>query len=232
MLKQYLETGEIVGTHGIKGEARVHPWSDTPDFLCGFKTFYLDDEGKGNLKVKSSRVHGNMVLIKFDGYDTIEQTEKLRGKVIYIKRSDAKLPDGRSFIQDIIGCEAFDVDTNQKLGKVPTYDKTIMQLGAAAVVLIPYIFLVEDLSAITVTPLILIMLLIVGVVHTGIAYALYFGSMNGLKAQTVALFRYIDPIVAIILSAMFLHEPMTIYSGIGAVLVLGATMISELPEKK
>jgi drug/metabolite transporter (DMT)-like permease len=121
---------------------------------------------------------------------------------------------------------------NQKLGKVPTYDKTIIQLGAAAVVLIPYIFLVEDLSAITVTPLILIMLLIVGVVHTGIAYALYFGSMNGLKAQTVALFSYIDPIVAIILSAMFLKEPMTIYSGIGAVLVLGATMISELPEKK
>lgn len=118
MLKQYLETGEIVGTHGIKGEARVHPWSDTPDFLCGFKTFYLDDEGKGNLKVKSSRVHGNMVLIKFDGYDTIEQTEKLRGKVIYINRSDAKLPDGRSFIQDIIGCEAFDVDTNKKLGEV------------------------------------------------------------------------------------------------------------------
>lgn len=121
---------------------------------------------------------------------------------------------------------------NQKLGKVPTYDKTIIQLGAAAVVLIPYIFLVEDLSAITVTPLILIMLLIVGVVHTGIAYALYFGSMNGLKAQTVALFSYIDPIVAIILSAMFLKEPMTIYSGIGAVLVLGATMISEISEKK
>lgn len=118
MLKQYLETGEIVGTHGIKGEARVHPWSDTPDFLCRFNTFYLDAEGKNNIKVKSSRVHGNMVLVKFDGYDTIEQTEKLRGKVIYIKRSDAKLPDGRSFIQDIIGCEAFDVDTDKKLGDV------------------------------------------------------------------------------------------------------------------
>ncbi len=121
---------------------------------------------------------------------------------------------------------------NQKLREVPTYDKTIMQLGAAAVVLIPYILLVEDLSAVTVTSLILIMLIIVGVVHTGIAYALYFGSMNGLKAQTVALFSYIDPIVAIILSAMFLKEPMTVYSAIGAVLVLGATMISELPEKK
>ena len=121
---------------------------------------------------------------------------------------------------------------NQKLREVPTYDKTIMQLGAAAVVLIPYILFVEDLSAVVLTPLIVLMLIIVGVVHTGIAYALYFGSMNGLKAQTVALFSYIDPIVAIILSAMFLKEPMTIYSAIGAVLVLGATMISELPEKR
>jgi len=121
---------------------------------------------------------------------------------------------------------------NQKLGAVPTYDKTIMQLGAAAVVLIPYILLAEDLSAVTLTPLIGVMLLIVGIVHTGIAYAVYFGSMNALKAQTVALFSYIDPIVAIILSALFLKEPMTIYSGIGAVLVLGATMINELPEKR
>ena len=121
---------------------------------------------------------------------------------------------------------------NQSLKAVPTYDKTIMQLGAAAVVLIPYILVAEDLSAVVLTPLITVMLLIVGVVHTGIAYAMYFGSMNGLKAQTVALFSYIDPIVAIILSAVFLKEPMTLFSVIGAVLVLGATMISELPEKK
>lgn len=121
---------------------------------------------------------------------------------------------------------------NQKLREVPTYDKTIMQLGTAAVVLIPYILLAEDLSAVTLTPLIAVMLLIVGVVHTGIAYALYFGSMNELKAQTVALFGYIDPIVAIILSALLLKEPMTVHSAIGAVLVLGATMISELPERR
>ena len=121
---------------------------------------------------------------------------------------------------------------NQKLREVPTYDKTIMQLGTAAVVLIPYILFAEDLSAVTLTPLIAVMLLIVGVVHTGIAYALYFASMNELKAQTVALFGYIDPIVAIILSALLLKEPMTVYSAIGAVLVLGATMISELPERR
>ena len=121
---------------------------------------------------------------------------------------------------------------NQKIREVPTYDKTIMQLAVAAIVLVPYILFAEDLSSVVLTPLIIVMLLIVGVVHTGIAYALYFGSMNDLKAQTVALFSYIDPIVAIVLSALFLKEPMTIYSGIGAVLVLGATMISELPEKR
>ena len=121
---------------------------------------------------------------------------------------------------------------NQKLREVPTYDKTIMQLGSAAVVLVPYILLAENVGAVELTPLIVIMLIVVGVVHTGIAYALYFGSMNDLKAQTVALFSYIDPIVAIILSALFLKEPMTLHSAIGAVLVLGATMISELPEKK
>ena len=121
---------------------------------------------------------------------------------------------------------------NQKLRAVPTYDKTIMQLAIAAAVLIPYILFVEDLSTVTLTPLIIVMVLIVGIVHTGIAYAMYFGSMNDLKAQTVALFSYIDPIVAIILSALFLKEPMTVYSVIGAVLVLGATLISELPEKR
>ena len=130
------------------------------------------------------------------------------------------------------GLYATVVMMNQNLREVSTYDKTIMQLGAAAVVLIPYILAVEDLSAVTMTPLIALMLVIVGIVHTGIAYALYFGSMSGLKAQTVALFSYIDPIVAIILSALFLKEPMTIYSVIGAVLVLGATMVSELPEKR
>ena len=118
MLKQYLETGEIVGTHGIKGELRVHPWSDTPDFLCDFKTFYLDEKGINSIKVKSSRVHGNIVLIKIDGCDTIEAAEKMRGKILYIKRSDAKLPEGRSFVQDIIGCEAIDVDTKQVYGVI------------------------------------------------------------------------------------------------------------------
>lgn len=121
---------------------------------------------------------------------------------------------------------------NKKTAGVPAYTKTVIQLGSAAIVLLPYTLLTENLAELTFEPLTIIMLLVVGVVHTGWSYALYFGSMDNLKAQTVAIFSYIDPVVAIILSALILNEAMSIFGVIGAVLVLGSTMISELPSKK
>lgn len=118
---------------------------------------------------------------------------------------------------------------NKYLAGVPAYDRTLLQLAGAAAVMIPYILLTEDLSAMSVTPLGAVLLLIVAVFHTGWCYALYFGSMTVLSAQTVALFSYIDPIVAILLSALLLKEPLG-WSGIlGAALVLGSTLVSELP---
>ena len=77
----------------------------------------------------------------------------------------------------------------------------------------------------------LIMLLIVGVVHTGVAYWLYFGAMGNVPAQTAALLSYLDPVIAILLSALVLGEAMTLLTGLGALLVLGATMASEMPGK-
>ncbi len=120
---------------------------------------------------------------------------------------------------------------NQRLKEVPTYDKTMAQLGSASIVLLIYVMFTEDLSKIAFTPQVVCMLIVVGIVHTGIAYALYFGSMNNLKAQTVALLAYIDPIVALILSVLLLKEKMSLFGMIGAVLVLVATLVSELPEK-
>lgn len=118
---------------------------------------------------------------------------------------------------------------NKYLAGVPAYDRTLLQLACAAAVMIPYILLTEDLSAMSVTPWGAVLLLIVAVFHTGWCYALYFGSMTVLSAQTVALFSYIDPIVAILLSALLLREPLG-WSGIlGAALVLGSTLVSELP---
>ena len=124
---------------------------------------------------------------------------------------------------------AGDISINKILDRVPTYERTMVQLAVAAVIMVPYILLTVDTSALTLTPQGAILLVIVGVFHTGWCYSLFFGSMAHLSAQTVVLFSYIDPIVAILLSALLLHEPLG-WSGIlGAVLVLGSTLISELP---
>ena len=119
---------------------------------------------------------------------------------------------------------------NKRLRGIGAYDKTIMQLGLAAVLLLPYTLLTGDFS-LRMDMASAVMMGFVGVVHTGFAYALYFGSINGLRAQTVALLSYVDPVVAILLSALLLGERMTIAGAVGAVLVLGATIVSEFPER-
>ncbi len=116
---------------------------------------------------------------------------------------------------------------NKKLTEMPSYDKTVVQLGTSAVVLLIYVLLTENLAELSFEPVSLLMLLVVGVVHTGVAYVLYFGSIGKLKAQTVALLSYIDPVSAIILSAVILNENMGITAIVGAVLVLGSTLVSE-----
>ena len=92
MIKQYLETGKIVGTHGIKGMVRVQPWSDSGEFLTNFKYFYLDSAGNSALKAVKIQPHGGVVLIAFNGIETVEQAEKLRGSRLYINRDDISLP--------------------------------------------------------------------------------------------------------------------------------------------
>jgi RarD protein len=121
---------------------------------------------------------------------------------------------------------------NKKMKPIPAMDCTVIQLAAAALVLVPYTLLVEDYAAVALSPLGIGLLVAVGVVHTGIAYALYFGSVRKLPAQTVAIFSYIDPVVAILLSALFLQEPMTVWGWVGAVLILGSTLVSELSATK
>lgn len=122
--------------------------------------------------------------------------------------------------------------TNKTMKDIGAYDKTIVQLFAAAAALSPYVLLTENLSAIQMIGLSLGMMLLVGVVHTGFAYALYFGCTKHLSAQTLAIVSYVDPVVAILLSALLLGESMTPLGAAGAVLVLGATLVSELPERK
>ena len=99
-------------------------------------------------------------------------------------------------------------------------------LFSAAVTILPYSLLTENIELSAFSPKAVVMLLVVGAVHTGLAYVLYFGSVKALPAQTAAIFSYIDPVVAIILSAVLLSEPLTIFGIVGAVLILGSTFVA------
>ncbi len=119
---------------------------------------------------------------------------------------------------------------NKFLSNLSAYEKTAIQLGAAAVTVSPYaIYTMGDLKFNNVS---ILLLAIVGVVHTGFAYSLYFGAIPKLKAQTVAILSYIDPSSAVLLSAIILKEKISVLELIGAVLIIGAAAISEIQFKK
>lgn len=124
MLKPFLETGKITGTHGVRGEMRVHPWCDTPEFLTRFKRLYLDEKGERYITVQRARVHANMVILKAEGVDDIPSAEKLRNKVIYIDRNDVQLDEGAAFVQDLIGCKVTDADSGVEYGVVCDVSET------------------------------------------------------------------------------------------------------------
>ncbi len=122
MKKQYLEIGKIVGTHGLKGEVRIDPWCDDPQFLCRFKRLY--DAGGTERKVISAKVHKNIVIVLFDGISKVEQADMLRGKVVYMNRDDVNLPKGTNFIQDLIGLKVLDVENGTEYGVITDVLKT------------------------------------------------------------------------------------------------------------
>lgn len=118
--------------------------------------------------------------------------------------------------------------TNKFLKDISAYDKTIVQLGTAAVVVAPYALLtggMQEFSVLTMPQILL--LLAVGIVHTGVAYWLYFGSMDSLSGQTVAVYSYIDPAFAVVLSVLVLKEETGVLGIVGAILILGSTLFSE-----
>lgn len=123
-MKKFLETGKIVGTHGIKGMTRVQVWADSSDFLSNFKFVYLDSEGTKKLEISSVIPHGTVTLVGFKGVGSIEQAEKLRGSVIYIDRNDFTLPEGRYFIDDLLDCTVTDADSKEVLGVISDITET------------------------------------------------------------------------------------------------------------
>ena len=117
MPEQYLEVGKVTSTHGVMGEVRVQPCADSPEFLCQFKTLYVD-QAHWPIKVERARVHKNMVILKFEGITDVPSALSMRNAILYIDRADAKLPKGSFFLADLMGLEVRDAQSGQVLGKI------------------------------------------------------------------------------------------------------------------
>lgn len=123
------------------------------------------------------------------------------------------------------------VINNKFLKGLDPYDSSIVQLAVAAIVLLPYVLFTVDFSVLKPDTTTIGLTLAVGILHTGVAYWLYFSALPKLEAARIAIFSYIDPAIAILLSVFVLMEPMTTAGIIGAVLILGAALASEFVER-
>ena len=125
MKKPYLEAGKIINTFGIRGEVKLQPWCDGAGFLLPFKTLYIDGRPR---TVASARVHKGMLIVRFEGVEDVNGAMALKNKIVYFDRADAKLPEGRFFLADLIGADVFD----ENGGRVGTLTE-VLDLPAGAV---------------------------------------------------------------------------------------------------
>ena len=114
MKQEFLEAGKIVNTFGVRGEVKLQPWCDSADFLRPFRTFYIDGAPR---RVLSSRVHKDMLIVQFEGAEDVNAAMALKNKIAYFSRADAKLPEGRFFIADILGAAVLD-EGGREIGKL------------------------------------------------------------------------------------------------------------------
>lgn len=121
---------------------------------------------------------------------------------------------------------------NKYMKDISPVNTTVMQLALVSVIMLPYSAATGAFSEVSITATGIICLIILGVLHTGIGYIIYFDAVNKLPAQTVGILSYIDPVEAVLLSAFFLREPINIYTVAGAAMILGAAAVSELTGEK
>lgn len=119
---------------------------------------------------------------------------------------------------------------NRKLNGVSVYDKVVVQLGTSALTVLPYALINNIGKPFVVDTRSLIIIVILGIFHTGFAYCLYFGSINEIPVQTMAILGYIEPVMSVLISAFLLSEPISLYGIIGAILILVSACMSEIIE--
>lgn len=106
-MKQYVEAGKIVNTHGVTGEVKIEVWLDSPAFFKTFKRLFINGAEK---KILSAREHKQFIIARLEGVEDLNAAMALKGKTVEILRADARMKDGEFFVQDILGFTAVDED--------------------------------------------------------------------------------------------------------------------------
>ena len=116
---------------------------------------------------------------------------------------------------------------NRRMPEVDALEKSVVQLAVSALTILPYVLVHNRGLTLQPDPRSILIVLMLGVIHTGAAYCLYFSGMSKLPVQTVAILGYLEPVVSVLCSAFFLHEPLGWTGWLGAALVIGAAAVSE-----
>ena len=111
----FIEVGQIVNTHGVRGEVKVQPWDVNAERLCTFKTFYLDGVP---FRPLTKRVHGEMALFTLPEVTDMDAAAALKGKVLSIRRAEARLPKGEYFDEELVGMNVFNYFPHSYVGTV------------------------------------------------------------------------------------------------------------------
>ncbi len=120
--KNLIEIGKIVTIHGVKGEVKVQPWCDYPEFFLEVENIYYKD--KSLVDIVNIRVQKNMIIIKLNGIDTVEQAVAFRNKILYINKDEIELEEGCYFIQDLIGLIVKNAENDFVYGKIVDVSQT------------------------------------------------------------------------------------------------------------
>ncbi|MCI8441292.1 MAG: 16S rRNA processing protein RimM [Provencibacterium sp.] len=122
-MKEYIETGKIVSTHGVHGEVKAQPWCDEAEFLAGLCEVRVG-RPENPVALERGRVQKNMVILKLAGVDTVEAAAALRGKILYVHRDEIPISPGEYLIQDLLGLRVYDIDTGALYGVLCDVSKT------------------------------------------------------------------------------------------------------------
>ena len=113
-MKQYVEAGRIVNTHGVTGEVKIEVWLDSPAFFKTFKRLFINGAEK---KILSAREHKQFIIARLEGVEDLNAAMALKGKTVEILRADARMKDGEFFVQDILGFTVVD-EEGHTVGKL------------------------------------------------------------------------------------------------------------------